>query len=324
MSRLRLFHLYFSRYGFYNAIIILYHKIFSKPISKLSITNKIVIFFPNDVTFYVANCCKFYLSQHGYEVVIINDIPPNGFENCLHIIIGAPATKRLPLFYIPFQVEQYMCHTRWHTDKYLWYFNNFKFPILDYNQININHFVENKIISNDLFYAPISYIPDYKSLIGFENADLNRDIDVLFYGALNARRDKFLKVICETNLNVKIISYQSNLTVNEIYNYLLRSKIVINIHNWDNNLLETIRLFECLSLGCLVVSEKSLDIHHYEHLLDVVDFVEFMDVKQMLRRVQYWACNENERLEKVANGIVKLQAQENVFEKNLLKAVASY
>ena len=29
------------------------------------------------------------------------------------------------------------------------YFNNFKFPILDYNQININYFVENKIISND-------------------------------------------------------------------------------------------------------------------------------------------------------------------------------
>ena len=60
-----------------------------------------------------------------------------------------------------------------------------------------------------------------------------------------------------------------------------KAKVVVNIHNYDNALLESTRIFECLSAGCVIVSEDGTDQSEYAHLENIVDFVESNNYEQL-------------------------------------------
>ena len=82
--------------------------------------------------------------------------------------------------------------------------------------------------------------------------DDNKDIDVLFYGSVNDRRLRILNELKERGLNV-----QSFFGVygEEKDRLIRRSKVVLNLHFYDSQIFEIIRVFYLLSNSVAVVSE---------------------------------------------------------------------
>ena len=150
----------------------------------------------------------------------------------------------------------------------------------DYCQQNISVF-KNKFPDLDqpkLFEVPIGRLKKHKTL---------KDIDILFVGCINQKRTDIIQKIGQVFPNVKVITY--GIFDIELANYLERSKIVLNIHFYDNAILERVRINEALQYGTFVISEKpnQSDISAIEYYKDVVVFVEdennfVADIQQIL------------------------------------------
>jgi hypothetical protein len=177
---------------------------------------------------------------------------PNSFLNpldqSLHIILCANVFNRFPHNYIAYQLEQ--ANSSWFTQDYLDKLNN-SIEIWDYSKYNIESF-KNSFNKPHIFMQLSSLtVPDI---------DLcrDRDIDVLFYGEVNSRRESFLNEI-KKHVNLKIITNSNPIFGSSISSILKRTKIVLNHHFYENGQLEIFRAYESLSNGCKFISEISVD-----------------------------------------------------------------
>ena len=102
-----------------------------------------------------------------------------------------------------------------------------------------------------------------------------------------------------------------------MWNTIQQSKLVLNIHYYENALLETTRLFESLSLDSLIISEKSIDQSYYLDLENIIYFTEIGNIDQMISKIYFYLSDEknlkNSLMEK-QNLLIK---RENLFQKNL-------
>lgn len=79
-----------------------------------------------------------------------------------------------------------------------------------------------------------------------------KDIDILFYGAINGHRKKLLDVLCK-KYKVKVLTNTYDLD-----NYILRSKVLLNIHYYyECGMQEQARMVRWLGAPCRIISEKS-------------------------------------------------------------------
>lgn len=83
-----------------------------------------------------------------------------------------------------------------------------------------------------------------------------QDIDVLFYGSYNDRRSAVLKALRQRGLNVS--------TLFGVYGaerdaHIARSKVVLNMHYYDQHIFEVVRVFYLMSNRKAVVAEVSAD-----------------------------------------------------------------
>lgn len=78
-----------------------------------------------------------------------------------------------------------------------------------------------------------------------------KDIDVLFCGSLNEKRLQILDALSGV-CNLKIVN---DVFSDELDDYISRSKIVLNIHYYDMDIQEQVRIFYLLSNACCVISE---------------------------------------------------------------------
>jgi hypothetical protein len=145
----------------------------------------------------------------------------------------------------------------------------------DYSQSNIDKFPE--IIKKKMMYFPIPLIPmnflDYRV-----NLNDNPENDILFYGSMNNIREKKLNYLQQKlypKYNIRITNKFGKDLIDEILN----SKIILNIHFYENAILETCRLNESFSCEKLVISEKPdmIDIANYNIYEDLVIFVDTID-----------------------------------------------
>jgi GT2 family glycosyltransferase len=102
------------------------------------------------------------------------------------------------------------------------------------------------------------------------------DVDVLFYGSLNARRRAVLEEIgrfADVKCLVGVYGRQRD-------DYIARSKIVLNLHYYDAQIMEQARIAYLLNNRCFVVSESSphnpfgegLVARPYEELAETVRY----------------------------------------------------
>ncbi|WP_171190085.1 glycosyltransferase family 25 protein, partial [Acinetobacter gerneri] len=222
-------------------------------------------------------------------------------DDDLYIVICPQYYKKLPKTYIAFQLEQTVSD-RWFTQKQMVKLKN-SLLVVDYSLHNIEY-LTSKLPFSQLYYLPISPIQlDRESHREYE-------YDVLFYGDTNnQRRQEYIKELSK-HFKIKIVN---NAFGNEIWHEIRKSKIVVNIHYYEDALLETTRLYECLSNHAFVISEKSADFNQHTDLINLIDFVDVGDINQMITRISYYLNNINE-FEQAKSRISKyIQQQHSPF-----------
>lgn len=254
-------------------------------------------------TMYVAKLLEESIRRLTIETRIISE-DQNSYGDEVHIVICPQIFKKLPGRYIAFQMEQTVS-SRWLTDEYDKRLQN-AYAVFDYSLVNIKYFKTNRDFGKMFYYLPVDYLPGLRRNIeGYQ-------YDVAFYGDINNQRRREILDELQKSFNVKVIT---EVFGEELYDELSKAKIVVNLHYYENALLETTRIYEVLSLGnSVVVSEKSTDINEEEKLNDIVDFIDVGDITQLKNRITYWLSNEKERVSKVNKNNEILEEKTSAFD----------
>ena len=262
----------------------------------------IIILSPKD-TLYVAKLIKKALKQISIDSEITTE-EPKIYDKYLYIVICPQKFERMPEFYISFQMEQAtsaLCI----DDDYLGKLNN-SYAIFDYSTQNIYSFKTYSNLDNLFFYLPIDSLPIVDS------PSEPYEYDVVFYGDTESpRREKILYQL-QKRFNVKIIK---DLFSEELERELRKAKVVININYYDDSLLETVRIYEVLSVGkSVIVSERSNDDAEEKKLEGIVDFVDSGNYELLVERIDYWLSHDQERESFVRHNNDILSKRSNSFD----------
>ena len=178
--------------------------------------------------------------------------------------------------YIPYQLEQL-------SDTEGWYgkFSSFRNIILnasgiwDYSARNIEFLKDGNIHAKLL---PLGYDKNLENIINTE-----KDIDVLFYGGINERRQEILHELQARGFKVKTLSDTYG---RERDQYIARAKIVLNIHYFDMAIFEAARIHYLLNNKVFVITEQSVDNPYPEVDLVSVSYERLVD--ECIKRLANW------------------------------------
>jgi len=121
--------------------------------------------------------------------------------------------------------------------------------VVDYEAANV------AVYANDpaeVQLVPFQYAPYLDTGEGLALED--RPIDLLFFGSMNPRRQAFLDEA--EAAGVQVSRFDAPLYGAERDHYIRQSKAVLNCHFYDSSRFEQARVFQCLSLGTPVISER--------------------------------------------------------------------
>jgi len=226
-------------------------------------------------TLFIAHLVAEQLSRHDWTVEILT-APPTDFNHDYYVVICPQMFNRLPPDNkrIVFQMEQSVS-SRWFSQDYLQILGA-SIAVLDYSLDNISFLDREGITYPKVYYLPVGASKDY----GSRESSNKKQYDVLFYGDCNSssRRRKMLTALNE-KYNVHIAS---EVFGSDIQNKICQARVVVNLHYYEDALLEMPRIQECLSLGVPVVSEASRDQKNYPELAGAVRFFEQGSVADML------------------------------------------
>lgn len=201
------------------------------------------------------------LRESGFVVSVSDNIADqNRYE---HLFVLCPQFfPGIRDGYIAIQLEQKV--SRWFTADYIALLDRAS-AVIDYSVANIEFMKDKGIPFWKLFHVPI--FPDATLL---RDRRSPRDIDVLFYGDDQTPRRRELIAALRTKHRVHV---ENNLFGADMLEVIRRSKVVVNLHYYENALLEVPRIFEALSAGTPVVSEDTADVQEYPGINSAVDFV---------------------------------------------------
>lgn len=254
-------------------------------------------------TLYVAHLIEKCLKRLWIPVKIITE-EPETYSSELHFVICPQIFRHIPDRYIAVQMEQTVS-SRWMTDRYFDILRN-AYAILDYSLVNIRYFKEQSDIGHMFYYLPIDYLSDCV------RPQSETEYDVVFYGDINNPRRRMMLDELSSTFHVKVLSEVFGET---LYEELSKAKVVVNLHYYENAMLETTRLYEVLSLGTsIVVSERSSDSTEEERLEGIVDFVDVGDVEQLKAHIAHWLDDEDERRTQVEKNNRLLSDRVSAFD----------
>ena len=236
---------------------------------------------------YLAELMCASLKKVNIQAVVQYQMPEEGYLDVLHIVICPQMFPVLPGQYIAYQLEQSVS-SRWFTDDYLARLEN-SLAIFDYSLKNIAFLQDKGLSYRQLYHLPVGFLPR-------ELADsVPETVDVLFYGDINNDRRRAYIAELKKHFSVKIIN---DLFGDALYAEMAKAKVIVNIHYYEGALLETTRIYECLSQNKIIVSEESADMNEYSELLPLVDFVPVNDIQAMVEKVEHWVSSDVARKER--------------------------
>lgn len=203
-----------------------------------------------------------YLRENGINCILSENLDYQSKD--LYIFIGINnLIKEYPHTYIIYQFEQ--TDSYYYNDQnekeYNYIFNDSYLNILknayqvwDYSLQN-KSWLENNLNLNNITHVPVcfSHILSKKII-----QSQKKDIDILFFGSLNPKRKKILEGIQKYS-HLNIIIRNNDCWGEELDVLIGRSKIILNIHYYENAILEMHRLSYLLNNKCFVISETVSD-----------------------------------------------------------------
>ena len=239
---------------------------------------------------FIANGMKESFRLVGISADVVEAIDEgDASRNVLYIVMFAFLFD-LPtgLRYIVYQLEQKQ-QSAWFDDKYRRILNESTF-IFDYSVQNYQHM--ELVLQRKTAYLPIRLHLASAEHNGFED-------DVLFYGSMCPRRERILNDLQNKHgIMIKIVSATVGKDLDEL---IQKSRIVLNLHYYENALLETTRINEALQWGKIVVSEDPVAEDKYSRQLyeDVVVFSKNLDnyddrhVEELAATLKFYASSKN-------------------------------
>ena len=151
-------------------------------------------------------------------------------------------------------------YENFNISKYFDFINNKpNFYLFEYNILNINY-IKNTNKNIDYHFIPLcynSFIEDYYSSRIVKKKYNEKDIDILFFGSSCKRRQKILNSL-RKKYKLSIYKKYNDNSNTELCNLIERSKIVLNIMYYDNNIIfDYYRNSFILSTRTLLITEKS-------------------------------------------------------------------
>ena len=139
---------------------------------------------------------------------------------------------------------------------------------VDYSKTNIEYYP--KEIYNKAYYLPY-YLPNKFYL---NNSMKEKNYDILFFGAKNERRNNIMKKLEE----LFIVKYVFDVFNEDLDKIIMSSKIGINIHYYNEPILETLRINQLLCHNIHIISELPClkDIHTtipYKNSVTFIDII---------------------------------------------------
>jgi len=236
-------------------------------------------------------------------------------DNIYIIIADKIDINMLPKKYILYQVEQ--STSPWFTDDYLKIISNSKF-VWDFS---LNNKMKYSHLNKNTCYMPMPYYIN-KDIY---NNNTNTKFDILFYGACNRRRDIIINNIVKRKKYKVRIAY--DICGEERDTLIKQSKIIINLHYYNNAALETCRINEVLKFNKLVISEKpsindDFNKQLYDNLVVFFDVIQddFSNMNQLYTILDQYIDdnNYNEQIIKINNNLSSLHAiSEKYIKKNI-------
>lgn len=119
-----------------------------------------------------------------------------------------------------------------------------------------------------LVYVPVGYVPQLTRI----TSDQPQDIDVLFYGSMNDRRQHIIDALRAAGLEV-CAAYGVYGTVRD--RLIARAKVVINLHYYNASVFEVVRVSYLLANRKAVVAECHDETEIYPDLRDAMRLVPY-------------------------------------------------
>jgi hypothetical protein len=248
-----------------------------------------------------------YNSTIVYSISNEDIINNNNNPNEIYIILFCQCLNILPSKnkYIVYQLEQ-VKQSKWINQLYLDRIEQSLFT-LDYSLYNINNYEEK--YRNKIYYFPI---PIKTEII---SNNIENSYDLLFFGCFNNRR----KNICNFLKDKYNILFVDNIFGDKLYNLIMKSKIILNIHYYKNAVLETARINDVLIFNKVIISEKSCDNDVMELYNNIIFCEEITDdlknINKLCDLIDYYILDNNYLLNLENNNLYIKKIYDHSYDK---------
>jgi SAM-dependent methyltransferase len=193
--------------------------------------------------------------------VVVNQYEPDGVNLILGWQLLTPGElAQLPPQCILFNLEQLSQRNELFRDRLVAL--DGRCELWDYSLRNIQ-ILREAGLKQAVKHVPIGYVPQMTRI----PAAAEQDIDVLFYGSLNSRRDAVLTELKDLGLNV---IHVFGLYGAERDALIARAKVVLTLHFYDTNIFEIVRVSYLLANRKAVVAECGTDTEIDPDMRDAV------------------------------------------------------
>jgi hypothetical protein len=197
---------------------------------------------------------EYSLRQLGHDCIL--DLERKLDINARRLIIfnaqRLPEDAKIPYDAIIFNAEQIGSCGNWpiylkHLQQHI---------VWDYSKVNIERLHQHGV--SRTVHCPLGYWPGLSNILPTEE-----DIDVLFIGSMNARREQLIQDIASKGLKVQSLF---GIYGEDRNKWIARSKTVLNAHFYPNPIWEVFRVSYLLANKKCVVTEDSGVDENLEYL----------------------------------------------------------
>ena len=204
----------------------------------------------------LALCLRDMLRQAGHDAEhIVNEVDPEGLAFVFVPTDGwQEALAQLdPARTVLFNMEQLGSDSPWARERYLRALAGW--TVADYSTANAQQLRLLNGPAQRVHEIPIVPSSSVVFAHGQRDATVPRDIDVLFYGTPNPRRERIFEGLCAAGLRVELVAgaYGWELTP-----ALERARLVLHVHYYETRLFPVARMLQPVASAVPVVCETSV------------------------------------------------------------------
>ena len=252
----------------------------------------------------IAETINYALINLGRDSILTTNLD---FPDRIQIILGAHLLnnnliKKINSNAIIYNFEQIDPESPWLSNNYL---NILKtYATWDYSINNIKQL--NFLGIKNIKHLELGYVDQINRIV----KQPIQDIDVLFYGSINPRREFILNELKNLGLNVVALFGVYGSARDE---FISRSKLVLNIHFYNSKIFEIARISYLLANGICVLSETGndpIEQHYANSLL-------FSPYEKLVENCLFLIKNQDQREQYCTQGqaTMKTFSQETMIAK---------